>query len=739
MSKSLCSTCQLIDFRKYLYESKFFSTAPLALLGSWEQICKRTQCPFCRLVHDGFSSHAQIPPSKSMIMLSNRKSWKCCISYNEYHGIRWKDYSNEFDLHAQAERTHAESRYQFVVYWERGPREFVEVFLRPLRDGPFYGRIVDQERANLSLCRKWLDLCHDYHNGASGVCLGKKTSRRFLREGLRLIDVDDMRIVRGSTDKAYYVALSYVWGQDVMKTKMPLSLKSSVRIDNDGVETIDLPDLLPRTIQDAIEVTRSVGYRYLWVDSLCIIQDDAVDRDGQLNMMDEIYSNANLTIAAASGLHADWGLPGISRPRHYTQRSETVINGVELALAFPSFRDLNSSMTLNWNTRGWTLQEKLLSKRILLFTDFQMYFRCANSICAEDIAMEAGILSDSIKKRQNPFKWGVQRERPSTLDKVGDFITLDALKLTDKSWNLTFLPNYVALIEEFSQRTFTYKQDTLKAILGVLRTWGPSNDNFPGGLPRDWLSDVLLWQPRDGSEYHSGHASRIGIPTWSWAAWSLSEGCIWPEYTKGVACRDQPITIHTEDNGSIYSYNIEPQYKEPWRVAKRSSELLSVTAQQHLKGSGTLLSFQSPVCLCKVGEVIKKRKDVSADALQMFYILDGINQRVGIVWTSERVAQMPRGHEFIALSYRTSGTTLKNAVDKKYIPKRKITQAAKVDPVSGTSYLQPDKEVDRSAGDWKVINVMLVEWKDDVAFRVAIGQIISTAWGTLGEQLVYLG
>lgn len=180
MSRSLCYTCRSIDFRKYLYESKFFTNAPLATLGSWEQISKRTECPLCRLVLDAFSFHACIPPRKSMIMLSNQKSWKCCTSYNEYHGIRSKDYSNEFDLHAHAERTHTESRYQFVVYWEMGPKVFVEVFLRPLRDGPFFSRIVDQEHANLFLCRKWLDLCHDHHNGSFGRCLGKKTSRRFL-------------------------------------------------------------------------------------------------------------------------------------------------------------------------------------------------------------------------------------------------------------------------------------------------------------------------------------------------------------------------------------------------------------------------------------------------------------------------------------------------------------------------------------------------------------------------------
>jgi hypothetical protein len=234
-------------------------------------------------------------------MLSNKKSWECCISYNEYHGIRWKNYSNAFDLLLHAKKTHTESRYQFVLYWKKGPKDFVWVLLRPLREGPFFGRIVDQEHANLSLCRKWLGLCDDYHTGSLGECIGEKTSRRFLRERLRLIDVDKMRIIRGLTGGTRYVALSYVWGGDKMQREMPRSLKAAVRTDNDGVETIELPELLPLTIRDSIEVTRSIGYHYLWVDSLCIVQDDEADRDSQLKMMDEIYSNASLTIAAGSG------------------------------------------------------------------------------------------------------------------------------------------------------------------------------------------------------------------------------------------------------------------------------------------------------------------------------------------------------------------------------------------------------------------------------------------------------
>jgi hypothetical protein len=227
-------------------------------------------------------------------------------------------------------------------------------------------------------------------------CIGKKTSRRFLQDYLRLIDVKNMVIVRSSSSRTEYVALTYVWGEDKLKRERPLgwemprTLSAAVCTDEYGVETIDLPEELPRTVRDAIAVTRSLGYGYLWVDSLCIIQDDKQDKDLQIGMMDEIYSNATLTIAAGSGLRksiellldvllsgkygnadstfpldADWGLPGISRRRRYAQRSE-IVDGVELAVELPSFENLNSGTSLVWNTRGWTLQEKVCSLALLV-------------------------------------------------------------------------------------------------------------------------------------------------------------------------------------------------------------------------------------------------------------------------------------------------------------------------------------------------------------------------------------
>jgi hypothetical protein len=243
MSQSLCSTCRSIDFRKYTYESRLF---PITL-GSWRRVSNRHGCLFCSLVQNAILSQGNQPSSKSIIKMSNKRSWKCCTSYNEYYGTSRMDYSNEFDLQAYALKTHSSSRYQFELYWEVEPGELCYVYLRPLRPGPFFGRMVDRDHADLALCRKWLKVCEEYHTGSSGQCLGKKTSRRFLQECLRLIDVEHMIIVRGSTDRTEYVALSYVWGEDKLKRErppgweMPRTLRAAVFTDEYGIETIELP------------------------------------------------------------------------------------------------------------------------------------------------------------------------------------------------------------------------------------------------------------------------------------------------------------------------------------------------------------------------------------------------------------------------------------------------------------------------------------------------------------------
>ncbi|KAF8850430.1 HET-domain-containing protein, partial [Acephala macrosclerotiorum] len=203
---------------------------------------------------------------------------------------------------------------------------------------------VDQDNANVELIRRWLTQCHRVH----GIFCEESGGAARTLPHIRVIDVQSGSIIE-APHPCRYIALSYVWGN----SNSAQLKRKALRFDDRGSPFARLPQKLPQTIEDAIHVTRSLGERYLWVDSLCIIQDSAPDKRTQMEHMDAIYSSAFVTIAAASGSEANAGLAGISRPRAVVQDVE-VINGSEYARTFPAYMGLLSDPSITWNTRGWT-------------------------------------------------------------------------------------------------------------------------------------------------------------------------------------------------------------------------------------------------------------------------------------------------------------------------------------------------------------------------------------------------
>ena len=135
-----------------------------------------------------------------------------------------------------------------------------------------------------------------------------------------------------------------------------------------GVQTCALPisgglqfEDLPATLKDAAFVTSQIGERFLWIDSLCIIQDDPNFKHSQIAVMDRIYQSAVATIVAAGGSNVHAGLTGIRR-REWIQHSEFIQNML-LANRRPGIAGLSE-----WNTMAWVYQEEKLSRRLLMFT-----------------------------------------------------------------------------------------------------------------------------------------------------------------------------------------------------------------------------------------------------------------------------------------------------------------------------------------------------------------------------------
>ncbi|KAF1962230.1 HET-domain-containing protein, partial [Byssothecium circinans] len=199
---------------------------------------------------------------------------------------------------------------------------------------------VYQHNVGSALVRGWLDLCAECHSGHCAP-IPRTEPRKF---NFRVIDVVHSQVV-SAPDDCMYAALSYVWGpatQVMNKKDVRTTLTSPGGMDH-------LP--IPQTIRDSMEFCKAIGYTYLWVDALCIEQDEPGDLGSQIAAMDQVYSDASFTIVAAAGTHCDFGLPGFNGSRDFVQHASAIAGTVYLTTQRSPSLD---ALTSKWNTRGWT-------------------------------------------------------------------------------------------------------------------------------------------------------------------------------------------------------------------------------------------------------------------------------------------------------------------------------------------------------------------------------------------------
>ncbi|KAI0006807.1 heterokaryon incompatibility protein-domain-containing protein [Xylariaceae sp. FL0662B] len=168
-----------------------------------------------------------------------------------------------------------------------------------------------------------------------------------------------------------YVALSYCWGGPQPLTANNGNMRQLV----DGIEL----SALPQTLQDAVLATRRLGFRYLWVDAICIIQDNDEDKMREIGRMGKIYRNATVTIVASYSRSASGGFlkpdiklaetPSCTMP-FWTPTSDTK-GTVTIALETEGKRPIQPL-----STRGWAYQEAVLSPRLVAFSEFEVYCEC---------------------------------------------------------------------------------------------------------------------------------------------------------------------------------------------------------------------------------------------------------------------------------------------------------------------------------------------------------------------------
>ncbi|CAD6445653.1 b40313cc-a92d-46a1-b393-c61df653b66d-CDS [Sclerotinia trifoliorum] len=319
----------------------------------------------------------------------------------------------------------------------------------------------------------------------------------------RLIDIEEMRIVKMGIDETpRYFVLSYVWGHPPF-----LLLKKENEREFSTLGFLGR-QVIPRTILDAMEVTRRFGSRYLWVDALCIVQDDLENKMHEIDRMHIIYAQAEMAIVAATGNGANSGLINID-PVFADERTH-LINGSRFTVDPMEMRQEVEFST--WFSRGWTFQELVFSKRILYFTPGRTYYACEEGSWSEDFPFVG-----EVDEQED------EDEEENQNQKRNVFYDENLKTGFDFREKINPFENFTSMVSKMSTRQFTLESDCLNACRGfytglLLKGLGGS----VCGLPGFCFEFALAWQA-DGNLSRRGKSSELkdfGFPSWSWAAWN---------------------------------------------------------------------------------------------------------------------------------------------------------------------------------------------------------------------------
>jgi hypothetical protein len=345
-----------------------------------------------------------------------------------------------------------------------------------------------------------------------------------------------------------YVTLSYVWGESdtVKQFKATIANHTSLR------QSIDVPSL-PKTVQDAIYATVQLGIPYLWVDALCIIQDDEDDFSRELSTMAQVYRHATVTISAATATHCQQGfleprqkvlqihnasfhLPFFvpDQPRRkLTSRLATPFRSWERNVASyeigqislcpdPSLGHELTPITgyheqLPVLSRAWTLQESWLSSRVLEYGFGSLRWKCLTCEgvegCTDNTLGFTTALSDD-------RKWFFPRRPDGALyEDVAGPTTLEVLRR--RAFDRDVTVSWKFLVQDYTGRHLTVSSDKLKALSAMASEFHRlSKYEYYAGLWDHNMRSQLLWHH---SSLERGLPTEYRAPSWSWAA---VNGCV---------------------------------------------------------------------------------------------------------------------------------------------------------------------------------------------------------------------
>lgn len=379
---------------------------------------------------------------------------------------------------------------------------------------------------NIALARHWVKDCLDNH----AICASGSREGQSDFAPTRLIDISDPKrpYLVIATRGTKYIALSYAWGSGARFITTRANFQDHQRRIP--------PESAPKTFTDAFQVVRGLGYKYIWIDALCIIQDDVGaggDLEREIANMGDIYRYATLTIFAAGAPNASAGLfqrrdPNMYRPCVISVETILLPNEDEekegTIMSEKKKKKEKEQLTLgtivtspnHLKARGWVLQEEILSSRALLFGK-QLSWQC----CAASASETRPVPRPRPRMRT--------ARQASCEDALRLWLYAAAAQMRADDDDHRFRRNqfdaWYAVVEEYSAKNLSFASDQLRALAGLSALFRNAHGaSYAIGLWREDMQVGLAWyvasndtRPVKGV-VESRDQSRSPTPSWSWVS-----------------------------------------------------------------------------------------------------------------------------------------------------------------------------------------------------------------------------
>ncbi|KAF5011053.1 hypothetical protein FDECE_2792 [Fusarium decemcellulare] len=480
--------------------------------------------------------------------------------------------------------------------------------------------------------RRCISRCDSDHE-----CLRTSSIHNSRRAPKRLIEVTDgqdgpqIKLINSQSVNNFpqYCALSYCWG-DPTQHHQTKTVLANVK---DHETQINLASL-PKTVCDAILCCQKLKLTYIWIDALCMIQDDDNDKLSEIAAMGDIYANAYLTIAASSAKGCSDGFleprsnPFFTAPipcfKGQMEEVKWALRGDGLlnSSAMVQLKDQEHvKMAKNYeplHSRGWTFQESMLSRRIIFYSLFQPYWICQNQACAGGDPSPKEYFTAVELQEMFPSQFQEPERNSGEVVSDGDF---------GHRWPWA--------AEQYSSRVLSVLSDKILAIHAVKDKYKYGDGVYAAGVWLQSLKVDFLWStvrrhPRStaelkrfGATYHRGRIT--DIPSWSWLSFdgSVRFDLVWAAFYLGkvrhindVSSRARVLRAPTTDQfgrltgkplrvkGMVKKVIVIPAKGRRWENRMQARSCYDTSVWDDAKGRYTMDMDKIAALKYRIGEVV---------------------------------------------------------------------------------------------------------------------------------------